>query len=133
MTAKQQDTIVPYPLNQKVLDTYDRLLRRILYRQETFERVESGLIAFETRLRVAEHSSAPGAHKARKLLTTAGRLLAQAKSDPLAAFVPHVLAAIDYLIKETDEIPDFSNANSFRDDQQVLEAVMGHFGLNETL
>ncbi|MEY4631891.1 MAG: hypothetical protein RIQ81_2011 [Pseudomonadota bacterium] len=131
MALTTPDPIIPYELNKSVRDAFEGLLRPILFRDEAFRRVESGLITFETRLRVAEHSSAPGARKARQLLTAAQRLFTQAKANPGAAFVPHVLAAIDYLVKETDEIPDFSNEKSFVDDQQVIDAVSRHFRLLE--
>jgi uncharacterized membrane protein YkvA (DUF1232 family) len=91
------------------------------------------LIAFDTRLRVADHASAPGATTARNLYETARRLFDFAKANRMEESAPHAIAAVDYLVTESDHIPDFSTDNSFHDDQCVLDAVILHFKLREKI
>lgn len=46
---------------------YSTLLKRILHHEDVFRRIEGSMNAFETRLKVAEHSSNPDAQIAREL------------------------------------------------------------------
>jgi hypothetical protein len=123
----------PYSLPDHVKVAFEPILRRVICREDDFRRIEGGLVAFDTRLRVAERAAVPGTKTARSLFETAQRLFKLAKANPMDGFVPHAIAAIDYLVTESDDIPDFSEDKSFRDDQHVLDAVIVHFGIRDKI
>ena len=112
---------------------YSTLLKRILHHEDVFRRIESSMNAFETRLKVAEHSSNPDAQIGRELFTRSQRLLALCHETPGAHFVPYALAAIDYLVTEQDQSPDFTTEGSFNDDAHILKSVMDHFDLKKKM
>jgi uncharacterized membrane protein YkvA (DUF1232 family) len=112
---------------------YSKLLKRILHHEDVFRRIEGAIHAFETRLKVAERSGHPDAQLARNLLTRAQRLIALCQETPGAHFVPYALAAVDYLVTEMDNTPDFGKDGGFNDDAHVLEAVLNHFDLKRKM
>ncbi|GEM_PF-1573190 len=112
---------------------YSTLLKRILHHEDVFRRIEGSMNAFETRLKVAEHSSNPDAQIARELFTRSQRLLALCHESPGAHFVPYALAAIDYLVTEQDQAPDFKKEGGFNDDAHVMKSVLDHFDLKRKM
>jgi len=112
---------------------YSTLLKSILHHEDVFRRIEGSMNAFETRLKVAEHSLIPDAKIARELFTRSQRLLALCHESPGAHFIPYALAAIDYLVREQDQTPDFKKEGSFNDDAHVMESVMNHFDLKKKM
>ncbi len=112
---------------------YSTLLKSILHHEDVFRRIEGSMNAFETRLKVAEHSLIPDAKIARALFTRSQRLLALCHESPGAHFIPYALAAIDYLVREQDQTPDFKKEGSFNDDAHVMESVMNHFDLKKKM
>ncbi len=124
---------VPMEEDPDVPAGYSTLLKRILHHEDVFHRIESAMNTFETRLKVAERSLNPDSKIARELLTRAHRLIALCHESPGAHFVPYALAAIDYLVTEQDQTPDFAAEGSFNDDAHVMESVLDYFDLKKKM
>lgn len=124
---------VPMEEDPNLPARYSTHLKRILHHEDVFRRIEGSMNAFETRLKVAEHRSNPDAQIARELFTRSQRLLALCHESPGAHFVPYVLAAVDYLVTEQDQTPDFKSGGGFNDDAHVLESVLNRFDLKKKM
>lgn len=124
------ELFVPSTKNPEIQTSYTRILERILHHEDTIQRLESALSAFDVRIKVAEKSNAASAHLARELCDKAMRIIALVKKSPGQEFVPHALAAIDYLVTENDGDPDFGSDAGFQDDADVLKDVIKHFNIS---
>lgn len=121
-------------LDSEVAEVWGRLFQSIVSYQDAIDRLSKQLGGFLGRLEVAlKTNEFLNKEQATRLYQQALAILRLCQSDPHANFVPYLLTAVDYLIREDDAAKDFEGIDGFDDDDIVIQKTIEHFQLEERL
>lgn len=117
-------------LAHDIVNSFNQSLTLIEEHHYTIERLAKDLKRFEGEVdRQLEAGSQVMTSQVQRLVAAAREFLSVCRRDGRAPFVPHCLAAIDYLVNSEDAVPDFEHYDGFEDDMAVFQHVIDRFDL----
>jgi len=122
---------ISHGMDKNVKNSFQEELFKVFTYQDALLRLEKMLQEFHLKLEDALKSNEfIDEEKARNLFKMSQKGLEKIKENPKEPWVPWLLAAISYFVETYDGSHDFEEIDGFRDDEDILKAVLQYFSLD---